>query len=191
MTQIPNFDPSRLGPAPGASGTPSAVRPAAGGPSFNDHLERAGRPADQSPREETRPVAATRSDYGEREMWKLGARNEIARLAEHVANTQGPVVADEFMALIPLAGRKLVFQPFAFSELARSKAWDETPVLEALRRGEFELLLLYQAPDWPTIQTRWTPAMIAAIQEYYYTEEEIVHTLVARPGLKTKRSSAP
>lgn len=132
-------------------------------------------------------VEGSRDDYGQREMWKLEAREDIARLAELVGSSSGPVVADEFMALIPLAGRQLVFQPFAFSELARAGSWDETPVLESLRRGEFALLLLYQAPDWPTIQTRWSPAMIAAIEEYYFLEEEIAHTLVARPGLRTRQ----
>ena len=92
--------------------------------------------------------------------------------------------------LVPLAGRRLVFQPFAFSALANVGKWDEAPLLESLRRGELGLLLLFQSSEWAVLQTRWTPAMLEVIQEYYALDEELARTLVARPGLRTQRYRA-
>lgn len=127
-------------------------------------------------------IVATLRDADERDLWKLDREPEIARLAQPVDASEGPVLADEWMALIPLAGRPVVFMPFAFSALAWAEAWDEAPFLEALDREDYALILLYEAPDWPSIQTRWTTAMIESVREHYYFEERIGHTLVVRPG---------
>ncbi|MCH8923854.1 MAG: hypothetical protein IIA67_11995, partial [Planctomycetes bacterium] len=62
MSQIPFIDPSRLGPAAGGSRSPLSLSPDQGASSFNDHLERAGRPTEQTPRGETHSAAATPQD---------------------------------------------------------------------------------------------------------------------------------
>lgn len=62
MSQIQFVNPSRLGPTPGESRVPSAVDPAGGASSFDDHLERAGRPAEQTPRGESKSALATPKD---------------------------------------------------------------------------------------------------------------------------------
>lgn len=62
MSQIQFVNPSRLGPTPGESRVPSAAGPAGGASSFDDHLERAGRPAEQTPRGESKSALATPKD---------------------------------------------------------------------------------------------------------------------------------
>jgi hypothetical protein len=126
-------------------------------------------------------LAASRDDYGRQEMWKLEREAEISALAELVAREEGPVLADEFMALLPLAGKQIAFHPFEFMQLQRVGLWDETPMVEALRAGTFPLILLYQAEDWPSIRLRWSPALVEAIESRYGVEQQLARTLVLRP----------
>jgi hypothetical protein len=80
-------------------------------------------------------------------------------------NVDGPILADEDMALIPLLGKSLQFQPFEFSQLSYDGTWDQTPFLEAIRHQEYAAILQYD--QWGMVAGRWTPEMIAAIEANY------------------------
>jgi hypothetical protein len=81
---------------------------------------------------------------------------------EHV---DGTILADEDMALIPLLGKSLQFQPFEFSHLSYDGTWDQTPFLEAIERQEYAAIL--QWDQWGAVPARWTPEMLAAIEANY------------------------
>jgi hypothetical protein len=80
-------------------------------------------------------------------------------------NVDGPILADEDMALIPLLGKSLQFQPFEFSQLSYDGTWDQTPFLEAIHHQEYAAILQYD--QWGMVAGRWTPEMIAAIEANY------------------------
>ncbi len=90
------------------------------------------------------------------------------RLIETIRANDAPILADEAMALLALNGKPLLFQPFEFSELARAGVWNEAPFIEALERGDYPLVLMYQPALNPELRfERWTEAMLRAINDYY------------------------
>jgi hypothetical protein len=93
----------------------------------------------------------------------------LDRLRRAVAESQGPVLADEYMALITLEGKPVAYQPFEMKQLAQAGLWDESPFVEELRRRRFALILR----DIQSKSVRWTPAQLAAMDESY---EEVGRT---------------
>jgi hypothetical protein len=106
---------------------------------------------------------------------------DIIRLQEIVREADGPVLADEYMALIPLAGKRLVFQPFEFKQLAAAGLWDQQFFLNAIAQQEFAAILLYDPPTWEALQARWTGAQLAAIEAHYHRAGRYADTTVYRP----------
>ncbi|HEY8151399.1 MAG TPA: hypothetical protein VIK51_20995 [Vicinamibacteria bacterium] len=92
----------------------------------------------------------------------------LDRLRRAVVESQGPVLADEYMALIPLEGRAVAYQPFEMKQLAQAGLWDERPFVEYLRQRRFAVILR----DTRYMSARWTPAQLAAMDAHY---EEVGH----------------
>jgi hypothetical protein len=93
---------------------------------------------------------------------------EIAHLAQIVQDAAGPVLADEYMGLLPAAGRPLYLQPAEFAQLQRAGRWDASPLIAAIGRREFSAILLYEPPFGdPMIVARWPPAVRNAIWANY------------------------
>ena len=69
------------------------------------------------------------------------ARTELSQLNSLVAETPGAILADEYMGMLTLEGRPLVIQPFEVTQLAWAGKWDQTPLLESIRKKE------YRAPE--------------------------------------------
>jgi len=123
----------------------------------------------------------TRDDYLGRNAWKIERRDEIARMAKIVAAADGPVLADEFMGLIPKAGRPLYYQPFEFKQLAEAGLWSQWPFIDQISRQEFPVILLYDPPGWDSQGERWTNEIRAAIARHYEPVERLAETIVLRP----------
>lgn len=101
----------------------------------------------------------------------------LDRLRSAVARSDGPVLADEYMALIPLDGRAVVYQPFELKQLADTGLWDERRFVEDLALRRFALILR----DARHAPARWTPAQLAAMEARY---EEVGHaagTAILKP----------
>jgi len=118
--------------------------------------------------------------YSRHLRWKLDQGPRMAALAEVVQRSEGPVLADEELGLLPLAGWPVELQPFELSELARRGKWDESPLLSALDLREFQLILMYRVPS-PLHRTRWTPAMLKSIEREYERVGAIGPTVLFRP----------
>jgi len=119
--------------------------------------------------------------YSRHLRWKLEQGARMAALTELLQRTDGPVLADEELGLLPLAGRAVELQPFELSALARRGSWDEAPLLAALERQEFELILMYRVPWSPLHRTRWTPAMLERIERKYERVGAVGPTVLYRP----------
>ncbi|HEX6269047.1 MAG TPA: hypothetical protein VFZ43_02325 [Anaerolineales bacterium] len=95
---------------------------------------------------------------------RRAARAELSRLESIVAETPGPILADEYMGMLTLQGRPLVIQPFEVTQLAWAGKWDQTRLLDSINKKEFASIIIY---DRPWSNERWTPEMLAAIDHSY------------------------
>jgi hypothetical protein len=112
----------------------------------------------------------------------VAQRSEIERLNEIVWEAEGTVLADRYIGLLPLNGRRIYFQPFELTQLAREGKWDQRPFLRALDEGEFATILIWQPPyAYEVLNSRWTPEMLDRINERYEPAEEVAGTVVYRP----------
>ncbi len=112
--------------------------------------------------------------------------SELSRLRQIVAETEGPILADEYMGMITLEGRPLVIQPFEVTQLAWAGKWDQTPLLESIHNKEFAAIIIY---DKPWANERWTQETFAAINESYILSDVIAGNRVHIPyQLKTTAS---
>jgi hypothetical protein len=91
----------------------------------------------------------------------------IFNLAQLVADSEGPLLADEYLGLLTLQGRSLYAQPFEISQLARAGRWDQTDLLTAINEQRFPLILIHHFPFSQLHKERWTPQMLAAIEQRY------------------------
>jgi hypothetical protein len=123
----------------------------------------------------------SRQDYIPALTNKMADTREVERLAEYVQEAEGPILADEYMGLIPLAGRRLYFQPVEFRQLQAANLWNEAPLVDSIQREEFSVILLYEPPDWNAISTRWTQEVRNTIYARYKLEDILARTLVYRP----------
>jgi len=112
---------------------------------------------------------------------KLADPRELEQLAEYVQKAEGPILADEYMGLIPLDGRRLYFQPFEYKQLQAANLWGEYPLVDSIKREEFSVVLLYEPPDWNAIGTRWTKEVRDTIYAHYRLEDTLARTFVYRP----------
>lgn len=105
---------------------------------------------------------------------RLGASNGYARLTQIVRHANGPVLADEAMALLPLEDRRADFHPFAMVQLSRTGQWDESRFIDTLRQRRFSVILLRIPGRNPRIlRSLWTDRMAAAITDNYERVEGI------------------
>lgn len=113
--------------------------------------------------------------------FRLDSHADMARIAERIRSSDGPVLADEDLGQMVLAGRPLLFQPFELTQLARAGKWDQTPLLAAIERQEYALILIFRFPGLSLDRDRWSDEMLAAIDRHYTAAEEIGYTVVYRP----------
>jgi hypothetical protein len=115
-------------------------------------------------------------------MYRVNNERGIIKLLQaEVHEARGPVLADEFMGLVVLDGRRLYFQPFEFKQLVLHKAWDETPFLKAIENKEFGLILFYAPQSWDSRRNRWTQAQLDALYKNYILAATYANTLVYTP----------
>jgi hypothetical protein len=113
-------------------------------------------------------AAWSRDDYIPPTVQKVYLAPEIAHLARIVQDASGPVLADEYMGLLPVAGRPLYLQPAELAQLQRAGRWDASSLIASIQRREFSAILLYEPPFGdPMIVARWPPAVRNAIWANY------------------------
>jgi hypothetical protein len=114
---------------------------------------------------------------------RIKPKQEYVFLEETVkrAAEDGPVLADEFMALLPDNGIPLYLQPFEFVQLANAGLWDQTPLITAIEEKEFPLILLHHFQHYPVYLERWTPEMLDSIFDNYVATEMKAETLLFEP----------
>jgi hypothetical protein len=109
-------------------------------------------------------------------------QSAVAQVKDIIQNTPGLVLADEYMGLIPLAGKQLYFQPFEFKQMSDAKVWDQTPFLAEIAAHKFDRIVWYQPSGWPAIKARYTPEQIEAIESNYTIERQFGDIQVMVPN---------
>jgi hypothetical protein len=116
---------------------------------------------------------------------RLEQREEFDEIMGIIRRSEGPVITDEHMGMLPLQNRAIYIQPFEVTQLARDGLWDPQPFVEAVTRQEFPLILIFDVPNSDLLEERWTPEMLAAIRQNYQEEQRIgddfAFTRVYRP----------
>ena len=109
-------------------------------------------------------------------------RGEVARLSRMVDRSDGPVLTDDYMGLLPLQGRRIYFQPFEMTQLARDGDWDQRPVLEDIEKERFPLIMIWSPPFAREIKRdRWTPRMLEEIHDHYQRTDRLADMVIYRP----------
>jgi 4-amino-4-deoxy-L-arabinose transferase-like glycosyltransferase len=98
--------------------------------------------------------------------WLNMYSDQIA-LNDIVANTDGPILADDGMGMIVLSERHLILQPFEVTQLAWAGKWDQTPLIESIERKEYPLILIHYYKGNDIHEERWTKEMLDAIERNY------------------------
>lgn len=104
----------------------------------------------------------------------------VAQTLQILKDAPGPVLADEYMGLVPLAGKRLYFQPFEFKQLAQAKVWNEQAFLGEIAAHKFDVILWYKGWSGST-EARWTPAQRQVVEMYYQLDRTVGDILVFRP----------
>jgi hypothetical protein len=123
----------------------------------------------------------SRQDYIPGLMNKATDVREVEGLAQYVQEAGGPILADEYMGLIPLAGRRLYFQPIEYKQLQAAGLWSESPLVHSIEREEFSVILLYEPPDRSAISTRWTQEVRNTIYAHYRLVDTLTRNFVYLP----------
>ncbi|MBN1475907.1 hypothetical protein JXA47_04055 [Candidatus Sumerlaeota bacterium] len=85
---------------------------------------------------------------------------------------EGPVLS-EYGIYTLRSGREMLHEPFLMSQLARQGLWDETPLLDRIRRGEFALILVrddFRHAGQAGSVLSATPELIEAVNQRFTLE---------------------
>ncbi len=104
---------------------------------------------------------------------------EVDALYQRVQATEQTIIADEYMALLVLAGKPILFQPFEMSQLAAAGMWDDTPFLAALEGGTYPVVMQYNPFRNPGLRfERWTPDMLRILNQRFRPAGQTAETTV-------------
>jgi 4-amino-4-deoxy-L-arabinose transferase-like glycosyltransferase len=117
-------------------------------------------------------------------LWARGRFESVADLRKMEALIQaagGISIGDEYMGMCTLHNQLLYIQPFASAQAAYDGIWDQTDFIASIKAKKFSVITIYGAPGASLIKTRWTDAMLAAIEENYTVTDTLADTRVFQP----------
>jgi hypothetical protein len=123
----------------------------------------------------------SRRDYIPELMNKVADTREVKQLAQYIQEAGGPILADEYMGLIPLHGRRLYFQPIEYKQLQAANLWSEDSLVASIERKEFSVILLYEPRFRSAISIRWTQEVRNTIYAHYTLEDTLARNFVYLP----------
>lgn len=127
-------------------------------------------------------VQTSQLGHAFREQYVVARKDEIAKLEKIVDDSKGPVLADEYMGLLPLEGRRIYLQPFEMTQLAREGKWDQRPLLQKIDEGRFSAILIFEPPGARAlVEDRWTDEMLERIEANYEPTDTFALTKVYLP----------
>jgi hypothetical protein len=127
--------------------------------------------------------------------WILTPRRQdfaqLQYLEQEVKHMEDPVLADEYMGLLTMNDRPLYLQPFEVSQLANAGMWDQGPLLDEIAAQQFDGVLIHHFGTWEVYKERWTPEMLATLDEFYRPQKTLAGTVVYIPQGQTAIARVP
>jgi len=112
---------------------------------------------------------------------KTDNEQQIAQLYQVVQQTDGIILTDEYMGLLPLAGKRIYYQPFEYKMLSEGGLWDDLDFMGSIVGHEYSAVLLYDPPFWSSYDARWSKRLQSAINSSYEVETTIANTEILKP----------
>jgi hypothetical protein len=97
---------------------------------------------------------------------------------QRIRETKGDILCEDY-GLLDLAGRRVLLEPFEFTQMVRARLVDPGPVLDDLRRGRFALIIIRTNPaDLPPLGAArdsyggvWYGPMLDEMRAHYAVRE--------------------
>ena len=96
-------------------------------------------------------------------LWNNIPRMDALARQVQAAVIKGPVLADDRLDLVVLAGQAIYYQPFEYTQMYTAGIWDITSFKEEITNQKFPLILIHPAYR----QGRWPAPIYEAIQQNY------------------------
>ncbi len=112
------------------------------------------------------------------ERW-AGAKDtaQFEALVDLLRRTDKPVISDNMVA-VRRAGKELYLETAIIAELTALGRWDETPLLEQIRKQEFGFFVTEGSFGTKLFDSRYSPAVRNAIRQFYPRTEILAgHTI--------------
>jgi hypothetical protein len=90
----------------------------------------------------------------------------LKRLEAAVRGSPKPIISDD-MVLLLRSGKRVMWEPAIFAELASEHVWDERPFIARIRAREFGFFVTVGDHGSRLFDSRYTPPVAAAIDEAY------------------------
>ena len=127
--------------------------------------------------------------------WNLTPRRadfaHLQLLEREVKQMSDPVLVDEYMGMLTMNDRPIYMQPFEVTQLANAGMWDQQPVLDEISSQNFDGVLIHHFGTWQVYKERWSPEMLAAIEENYRPAKTMAGTVIHIPKGETEIVAAP
>lgn len=112
---------------------------------------------------------------------KIANQPEIDELAKLVQNSDGIVLLDEYNGLLPLAGKRLYYQPVEYVAFIYVGLADRTSLQDDLSNHRIQRLMIYFPKDAAVFLSRWPPDIYSFITANYRVTDTIASTLIFNP----------
>lgn len=101
-------------------------------------------------------------------------------IVDYLEKVKGPVFTEDG-GLTLLAGKTIYFQPFIMTQLSKQNWWDQTPVLNWVKKKKFGAVvtlmdaekLIRNNPNRPIVVDRYTDEFIRTLNFHYYLFQQI------------------
>lgn len=118
--------------------------------------------------------------YQTKHLDTLAHESDQDKLLKLVKSLPEPILADETLGLLPLAGKSIYLQPFGMTQLVPSGHWDQSTLIAEINRHKFSAALI-NLSNGEFSDRRWTKEMAQALESAYTPVEVIGETTVFRP----------
>ncbi len=124
----------------------------------------------------------TQESYAGKITAKIATQREIAQLNAIAAQPE-PMLADEFMGLMPINRKPIEIQPLEFNMLYIAGMWDEQALIQRIQRREFKIIALYVpiGSEGNQLAARWPKVVRDAIYENYEMQDRLAENLIYVP----------
>jgi len=105
----------------------------------------------------------------------------LHRLEAAVRASPKPIVSDD-MVILQRGGKRVMWEPAIFAELASERVWDERPFIARIRAHEFGFFVTVGDRGSRLYDSRYTPAVAAAMDEAYPRRRMVAGYVIHLPA---------